>query len=80
MRNAAGGTVLTLQADTPGIAAVRFTAGKRRTTKRSTASGTPGGQYAKNPGQSKSRRWRDGDSRRDKASGEASGVVQDVTR
>ena len=70
MRNAAGGTVLTLQADTPGIAAVRFTAGKRRTTKRSTASGTPGvadeamseadgaggGQYAKNPGQSKSPR------------------------
>jgi hypothetical protein len=42
MRNAAGGTVLTLQVDTPGIAAVRFTAGKRRRAmKRSTASGAP---------------------------------------
>jgi hypothetical protein len=46
----------------------------------SEADGAGGGQYAKKPGQSKSRRWRDGDSRRDKASGEASGAVQDVTR
>ena len=40
MRNAAGGTVLTLQADTPGIVAVRFNAVKRRlATKCRTAHG-----------------------------------------
>ncbi len=40
LRNAAGGTVLTLRANTPDIVAVRFTAGKRRrATKCRTAHG-----------------------------------------
>jgi hypothetical protein len=46
----------------------------------SEADGAGGGPYARKPGQSKGRRRWDGDSRRDKASGAASGAVQDVTR
>ena len=46
----------------------------------SEAGGADGGQYATMPGKAKSRRWRDGDSGRDKASGVASGVVEHPTR
>lgn len=46
----------------------------------SEADGAGGGQYAPKPAKRKSRRWRDGDSRRDKASGAASGVVEHPTR
>jgi len=67
----------------PGIVAVRFTAGKRRratkcerraaprpsrrSRERLYADGAGGGQYATTAAKGKSRRWRDGDSRRDKA-------------
>jgi hypothetical protein len=44
------------------------------------ADGTDGGQYAQTHAKAKSRRWRDGDSERDKASSVAAGVVQHPTR
>lgn len=46
----------------------------------SEADGADGGQTARTFAKGKSRRWRDGDSRRDKASGAASGVVEHPTR
>jgi hypothetical protein len=46
----------------------------------SEADGAGGGQYARAYAKRKSRRWRDGDSRRDKASGVASGVAEHPTR
>lgn len=46
----------------------------------SKAGGVGGGQYAGTPAKAKSRRWRDGDNRSDKASGAASGVVGHPTR
>ena len=46
----------------------------------SEAGGADGGQKAITPAKGKSRRWWDGDSRRDKASGAASGVVEHPTR
>lgn len=46
----------------------------------SEADGAGGGQYAPKPAKCKSRRWRDGDSRSDKAGGAASGVVEHPTR
>ncbi len=46
----------------------------------SEADGAGGGPSAPTPAKRKSRRWRDGDSRRDKASGAASGVVEHPTR
>ena len=44
------------------------------------ADGAGGGQYARTAAKGKSRRWRDGDSRSDKASGAASGVVKHPIR
>ncbi len=46
----------------------------------SEADGAGGGQHARKLAKTKSRRWRDGDSRRGKASGAASGVVEHPTR
>ena len=46
----------------------------------SKAGGADGGQRAQPPAKGKSRRWRDGDRRRGKASGAASGVVEHPTR
>ncbi len=46
----------------------------------SEAGGADGGQHAQTPAKGKSRRWRDGDSRSEKASGAASGVVEHPTR
>ena len=46
----------------------------------SNAGGVDGGQHARTPAKGKSRRWRDGDSGRDKASGAASGVAEHPTR